>query len=195
MPLDVVDRNQRQFPRPGEGLRPAHAREQRPHQPRPESHRHRVQIRHLHPRVRQRLPNEGVQRLHMHARGNLRHHAPVEGMPVDLRGDDAGQYAPPVLHDGRRRLVAGRFDGQNPGVALLPKPRGLLPRDLFIPHLVRSPQIHRDAQLASGIARTAIPIQSAVRLATAAKKGSGSSRIIKSVRGSSIHKSLSKKSA
>ena len=62
----------------------------------------------------QGLLNHSHNRFGVPAGSDLRHHAAVQLMYFDLRGDDARKQRPPVLHDRRGGLVAGAFQTQNP---------------------------------------------------------------------------------
>ena len=55
--------------------------------------------------------------LDVFARGDLGHHAAEARMEVDLRGHDVGDKRAVAVDDGGRRLVAGRFDGEDEGAA------------------------------------------------------------------------------
>ena len=85
VPLNMVDRNQRQFQRIGQRLCPAHPRQKRTHQSRSAGDRDRIQILKRTARLGKRAIQQGIQRLHMHSGGDFRHHAAVQRVPVDLR--------------------------------------------------------------------------------------------------------------
>ena len=84
MPFDMVNRHQRQARSVAEALHAAHSGQQRTHQPRSVGNRQRVHVGKRHTRVRKGTVNHAIARIHMRAAGDLRHHAPVQGMHIHL---------------------------------------------------------------------------------------------------------------
>ena len=107
--LDVMDPDQGKAGGKGKGLGLGHADQQGAHQARSVGDRDGVQ-------VGKGLSGGGkgflyhlVDPLRMFSGGDLRHHAPVEGMDVDLGRDDVGEDLSSVHHHGRGSLVAAGF--------------------------------------------------------------------------------------
>ena len=144
MALDVVDGYQRQAARVGKRLGVAHGGEQRAHQPRPAGDGHGVDVFKRHAGFGKRRVQKRIERLHVHARGDFRHHAAEHGVAVDLREYLIGQRLPTVAHDGHGGLVAAGLKGQDGGV-----PR-LLQRFHALIHTNRLPK--RTPKMASGTA-------------------------------------------
>ena len=96
-----------------DGLGHLHAHEQRAHEAGPLGHRHRVQVGVAEPRLRHGPRDHRADVLDVVSRRQLRHHAAVRRVDLGLRGDHVGEDAAAVLHHRRRRLVAGRLDGQH----------------------------------------------------------------------------------
>ena len=119
VPLDVVHRHQGLSAGKGQALHVADADQQRAHQARAAGHRQGVDSLQRHPRLPERGVHDLAHLLHMGAGGDLRHHAAVQGVQVDLRIHRVGQDLPPVLHHGRRRLVAGSLQRQDADVFLI----------------------------------------------------------------------------
>ena len=113
MALEVVDRHERQRTGVGERLREVEPHEQRAGQPRPVGHGHRVDLVEAAGCARQRLVQHGDHRLHVLARGQLRDHAAVFGVQLDLRRDDVRANAPAVLDDRHGGLVARGLDAED----------------------------------------------------------------------------------
>ena len=116
--LQVVDADERQVVRQRQPLRGVHPDQERARQSGPVRDRHAVQFGQLHARLLHRLSDHRQQRLHMLARGYLRHDAAVLGVHLHLCGDHVGDDISPVLDDRRRRLVAGCLYAQYPHVCL-----------------------------------------------------------------------------
>ena len=110
MPAQVMHRHQRLVCRIGQPLGKVDADEHRADQPRRKGHGHSVHIGNGHIGVGQRLVNGGADIFRMAAAGNLRHNAAVECLLLDAGGDDVGNDLSAILHDRRRRLVAGGLD-------------------------------------------------------------------------------------
>ncbi len=109
----MVDRYQRQVDSIGDRLGGVGADEERSCQAGAGGHRHRVDTLQGTTGALQRLLQDGHDRLHMLARGELRHHATVASVELHLRGDDAGQNLPPIADDGGGRLVAGSLNAED----------------------------------------------------------------------------------
>ena len=106
MPLDMMHRHQRQSGRKRQRLGAADADQQRADQPRPIGHGNGVYLRQGQIRLLQRARHHRVHRLHMLARGNLRHDPAVKRVRFHLRGHHIGQDASSVFDHRRRGLVA-----------------------------------------------------------------------------------------
>ena len=109
MSAHVVHGNERHAERIRRRLGKVHTHQHRADQPRRIRHSHGVNIRAREICLFQRLVGKTVDRLNVLARGDLRHHAAVELVQLDLRGDAVGQNASSVAHYGNSRLVTGRF--------------------------------------------------------------------------------------
>ena len=96
-------------------LRRHQPHQQRPGQPGPIRHRHRVEIGERDARLRQRLVDHRQNPLDMRPRGDLRHHAAEPLVQPILRRDDRRQHFKLIGDHRRRGFVAGRFDGENLG--------------------------------------------------------------------------------
>ena len=110
MPADVVHRDKRLAQRECERLAEIRADEQRADQAGRAGRRDRIHLVLVHVCVRERLFGHAHGGLHVPPRRDLRHHAAVQRMGLDLRVHHAGKNGPSVLDDGRRRLVAGGLD-------------------------------------------------------------------------------------
>ena len=113
VPLQMVDRNERQATRPGDRLRSREAHEQGTDQSRPLRDRHLLHVVERCAGLLERRANGWEDELQMIPRRNLRHHAAVPGVKRRLRRDDRGEHDP-LLGDQRGRgLVAGRLDPED----------------------------------------------------------------------------------
>ena len=106
MPLDVVNRNQRQVRAVGQRLGAADAYQQCADQAGTVGNGDCVQIGKPHIRIVQRALHNRVACLDVLTRRDFRHYAAVERMRFHLRGDDVGEHRASVLDDGGSRLVA-----------------------------------------------------------------------------------------
>ena len=88
MPVQVVDRNEREPARPGERLRRLHADEQRADQPRPARDRDAVDVVERRVGLVERLANDGRRELEVPARRDLGHDAAVARVQLGLRRHD-----------------------------------------------------------------------------------------------------------
>ncbi len=102
----MVDAHQRQAAPQGDALGGVDAHQQRPRQPRPVGHGHRVRVIVAHVGLPHRLLNHGNDGLDVGAGSDLGKDAAVLGVQIHLRGDDVGEDAPPVLDHGGGRFVA-----------------------------------------------------------------------------------------
>ena len=116
VPVEVVDRDERQPPRPRERLRGGEPDEQRADQPRPLRHGDAVDVVERRARLGERLADHRRDELEVAPRRDLGHDAAVPRVEVRLRGDDARANLS-VLRDERRRgLVAARLDPEDHAV-------------------------------------------------------------------------------
>ena len=194
MALDVVDGNQRLFRRVGQPLRPAHAGEQRAHQPRAVGHGHRVDVVQRQARLPQRLIQKRVDGLHVHARCDFRHHAAVQRVHVDLSGDGVGALDAAVLHHGDGGLVAGALHRENHRRAPGAQRVRLGAHSRFvIRHFKLSLTFaisHTTPHAAAGAPTIQSSARAPMRRPIEANMDDGQMRISRSVRGSSSHRSL-----
>ena len=132
--FQVVDGDQRDVQRHRQGLGRRQADDQGTDQPRAGRDGDRVQVAERHAGPVQGLVDHRQDLADVCPRGDLGHDAAVSLMQADLRGHDARtdpRHAdvrrPRTLEDRRRRLVAGRFDGQQEvdRPLLCPSPGGI----------------------------------------------------------------------
>ena len=114
MCFQVIDRKQRLMVGQRDRLRGGQADDQAADQARAGSGGDAVQIAKRHLRFSHRLADDVIERLHMGACGDFRHHAAERRMLVDLGQHHIGQnralrLAGP-LDQGRGGLIAGRLD-------------------------------------------------------------------------------------
>lgn len=110
VPAQMMHRHQRLACRVGQPLGKVDAYQHRADQPRRKGHGHGVHIFHRHVGVGQRLVHGDADILGMAAAGDLRHHAAVQGLLFHAGGDHVRDDFAAILHDRRRRLIAGRFN-------------------------------------------------------------------------------------
>ena len=115
VPVQMVDGNEREAPRPGERLRGLHADEQRADQPRPARDRHRVDVVERGARLAERFANDRRGKLEVPARRDLRDDAAVTRVQLRLRRHHVRAHMPVLGDDGARGLVAGRLEGEDQG--------------------------------------------------------------------------------
>jgi hypothetical protein len=113
VPLQVVDRNERDPPRPGDRLRRREPHEEGADQPGPARDADARDVAQPHSRLCQRLADHRGHELEMAAGGDLGDDAAVAGMELGLRGDDRREHGAVAGHDGGSRLVAGSLDAQD----------------------------------------------------------------------------------
>ena len=101
------------FPGVGQRFRRADADEQRAGEAGPVRHGDRIQPARAQIRLRQRRLDHRQHRREVLARRHLRHDAAVAVVQRGLRCDHVGEQPVPVLDDGGRGLVAGRFDPED----------------------------------------------------------------------------------
>ena len=94
--------------------------EQRADQSRPLCHANRIHVRERQSRPRQGLAHHRHDLPQMLARSQLRHHAAIFPVNIDLRRNHAGQNLSPVGDHRRRRFIARRFNPQNFQTHFLP---------------------------------------------------------------------------
>ena len=111
VPSHMVHRDQGQVQGHGRPFGEVHPHQHRPDEPRGVGHRHGIQVPLGQARLNHRLLRQAGDRLHMLPGGDLGHHAPVDGVHLDLRGDAVGQHGPPVPDHRGGGLVAGGLDG------------------------------------------------------------------------------------
>ena len=110
MTADVVDRHQRHAECERGCLCKIHPDQHRADQPRRIGDGNGINVAARQVRRFQRLIGKAIDRLNVLSRGNFRHHAAVEFVDLDLRGDAVGQDLPPVADNGNGGLVAGGFN-------------------------------------------------------------------------------------
>ena len=94
MAVQVVDRHEREPPRPRERLRRREPDEQRADQPGPCVTRDPLDLVELAPASLERLAQDRRDELEMPPRGDLRHDAAVARVQLRLGGDDVGEDSP-----------------------------------------------------------------------------------------------------
>ena len=111
--MQMVDRDERQPPRPGQGLCGRDPDEQGADEARSLGDGDPVDVVERGSRVFERAPHGGEQKLEMVARGDLRDDAAVPRVQLGLRRDDVREQ-PAVVGDERGRgLVAGGLQAQD----------------------------------------------------------------------------------
>ena len=122
--FEVVDSDERQASRPCRTLRERDPHHERAHEARRVRHGNGIQIAPGQTFDAQRgsshvetLVAHAADSLDVLAAGDLGHHTAEARMEVDLRGHDVGDERAVAVDDGGRRLVAGRFDGEDEGAA------------------------------------------------------------------------------
>ncbi len=113
VPLKMIDGHERLAQRLRQCFSVRNSNKQRPHQPRPLRHANRVHVGKLHSRLRERFAHHRHDLAQVFARGQLRHHAAIFPVNINLRSDHAGQNLAPVGDHCRRCLIARRFNSQN----------------------------------------------------------------------------------
>ena len=108
--VQVVDRDERQPPRPRDRLGGGEPDEQRADQARARGDADRADVPEVGAGLPERLAHDRRDELEVAPRSDLRHHASVARVQVGLRRDDVGEDAA-VLGDERgSRLVTGGLD-------------------------------------------------------------------------------------
>ena len=113
VPVEVVDRHEREPPRPGERLGRGKADEERPDQARTARDGDRVDVVQARAPPGERLAENGSDQLEVSARRDLGDDAAVARVQVGLRGDDVGEDTPVARDEGGGRLVAGGLDPED----------------------------------------------------------------------------------
>ena len=108
----MVDGDEREAPRPREGLRGRDPDEERPDQSRPLRDAYPVHVPERGPCVVERGADHGGHELEVPPGGDLRHDTAVARMEVRLGGDDGRQDDAFVRDERRRRLVARRLEAE-----------------------------------------------------------------------------------
>ena len=108
---DVMDGHQRQAQRHGRTLGEVHAHKDSADEAGGVGDGDGVQLLLGDSSVGQGLVSQGGDGLHVLAGGDLRHHAAVNGVHLDLGGHAVGQNGAAVLHHGDSSFVAGGFNG------------------------------------------------------------------------------------
>ncbi len=112
VPLEMIHRYERLSQRLRQRFSISNANQQRPHEARPLRHANGIHIRKLHPRLRDGFAHHRHDLPQVFARRQLRHHAAIFPVHVNLRSYDARQNLTPVGHHRRRRFIARRFNAQ-----------------------------------------------------------------------------------
>ena len=113
MAPDMVYRDQGHTQAVSHALGKAHRHQHRADKARGVGHGHRVNVLFRKARVGEGPIRQAGNGLHMLARGNLRHHAAIEGVHIRLGEDGIGEHCAPIPHHRHGGLVAGGFKGQN----------------------------------------------------------------------------------
>ena len=111
--VQVIDRDQRQPVRPGDGLRSRETDEQRADEAWSLRDRDRIEGLELGVRLGQCLPQHGHDELEVASRSDLRDDAPEASVKLRLRGDDVREDSPIGRDDRGGRLVTRSFDAQD----------------------------------------------------------------------------------
>jgi hypothetical protein len=113
VPVQVVDRRERQPPGPCERLRRRDADEERADEPGPARDADEVEAVERRVRLAERLPDDGQHELEMAARRDLGHDAAEARVELGLRGDDVRPDLTVVRDDRRSGLVARGLDAED----------------------------------------------------------------------------------
>ncbi len=111
--MQMVHRDERQPPRPGERLRGGDADEQRADQPRPCRHGHRFDARQVGACLRERRGDDGDDELEVATTRDLGNDAAEAGVQIGLRGDDVGEDLAVAGDECGRGLVARRLEAED----------------------------------------------------------------------------------
>ncbi len=112
--LEVVDPDERDPPRQGVGLGGAHPDQQRADETGPHGGGDPVEVTRCGVGDVEGSADNGREQLDVGPAGNLRHDPAEVGVQVGLAGHHRALDDPAVLDHGRRRLVAGGLDGEDP---------------------------------------------------------------------------------
>ena len=110
---DMVDRNEGEPQGHGSPLGKIHPYQHRPDEAGGIGDGNGIQVRAGKAGIGQGLVGQAIYRLDVLPGGDLRDHASVNGVHLDLRGHTAGQHRPSVLDYGGSSIVAGGFDSKN----------------------------------------------------------------------------------
>ena len=117
MAFQMVDGIERLAHRPSDRLARHQPDDEPTDQPRPACRSDRIDILQRAPGTQKRFGNQAVQRLHMGARRDLRHHAAIGAVLLELAQHDFTEnlaLSVRIAHDdGSGGLVAARFDAEN----------------------------------------------------------------------------------
>ena len=138
MPLQVVDRDERDSARPRDRLGRREPDEQRADQPRPARDADPREIAELDARLVERGPQDRRDELEVTTRGDLRHDAAEVRVELGLRRDDRRQHLPVRRDDRGGGLVTGCLDAQN-HLSLLSRSTAAM--SSLTPRLRRSPPL------------------------------------------------------
>ena len=133
--VQVVDRGERQPPRPGERLRGRQPDEERADQPRALRDRDPLDPVEPDTGLAERLAQDGRDELEMPPRRDLRDDAAVLRVQLRLGGDDVGEDLAVVRDERRSGLVAGRLEPEDQALARLAN--GVAPHDQRVFSVVR----------------------------------------------------------
>ena len=111
--MQVIDRDQRQPVRPGDGLRSRETDEQRADEAWSLRDRDRIEGLELGVRLGQRFPQHGHDELEVASRSDLRDDAPEASVKLRLRGDDVREDSPIGRDHRGGGLVTRSFDAQD----------------------------------------------------------------------------------
>jgi hypothetical protein len=115
--VQVVDRDERQPPRPGERLRRGDADQKRPDQAGALRDTDSLDVAELGVRVGERLPQRRQDQLEMVPGRDLRDDAAVRRVQLGLRGDDVGEHAAVPGDERGGGLVTRGLDPENQALA------------------------------------------------------------------------------
>ena len=117
MPVEMIDRDEREPSCPGDRLRGGDADEQGADQTGAGGHADEPHVVEPDPCLLQRIAHDGRDQLEVAARRDLRHDAAVTRVQVGLRGDDVGEDVAVRCDDGRGGLVAGGLEAEDHGAS------------------------------------------------------------------------------
>ena len=113
VPLEVIDGDERQSPRPRDRLGGRQADEQRAHEPRALRHADAIEVVEPDTRVLERSSDDRRNELEVASRGDLGNDAAEPRVKLGLRGDDRRQHRAVARDDRGRGLVARGLDAED----------------------------------------------------------------------------------